>query len=223
MANPLNILTQLTASKDAFFSGSVKVNNTLSASTHVYAPELIFSTSAGIGANAPNKGESSVVPAGQVSVSGAINYVIDYITKDAGFIFTNGYYSVRRAITASLFFSEDGVLSISLSGALDPIDSVQQNSDNNVVASAVTGLTASNSSTLLENLGYATFEISSKEANADFWTNDLMSLKVEAVTSSGDSAYWYPKISISAPALQANNQGDTKIKLVVVNERKNVL
>ena len=223
MANPLNILTNLTASKDALFSGTVKVDNVLTASTHVYAPELIFSTSAGIGANAPNKGQSPVVPSGHVSVSGAINYVIDYMTKDAGFVFTNGYYGLRRSLTASLYTSADGVLSIKLSGTLDPVDSIQQNGDNNVVASAITGLTAESSTALLEKLGYATFEISSKEVNSDFWTNDLMSLRIEAVTSSGESTYWYPKLSVSAPALSTNAQGDTKIKLVVVNEKAGVL
>jgi len=121
------------------------------------------------------------------------------------------YYGVRASVSArKKGNADDIVIQFSGSGA-DGAGSTYNKAP-------ITGLSSSTSAAdLLNNvMPFASFDVAVQSAAGAMWTNDLVSVQVEAVSS---GSVWYPKFTISAPALAA----DGYVRLIVVNEKANVI
>jgi hypothetical protein len=121
------------------------------------------------------------------------------------------YYGVRASVSArKKGASDDIVVNFAGAGA--------DGSGSTYNKAAITGLSSSVSAAdLLDSvLPFASFDVAVQSAAGAMWTNDLVSVQVEAVESGGK---WYPKFTVSAPALAQ----DGYVRLIVVNEKANVI
>jgi hypothetical protein len=159
-----------------------------------------------------------------IDVLGAFNQLDSKLNEVSGAvggagpsgIGTGDYYSLRGTWVQGVNSGYSGVYTVKFSG------SSTGNAANGYYVPAIAGLTASSESDLLDRLGHASFDIASRDSGSTRWTNDLISLQVSA-SQEGSTGYWYPIFEITAPALSYDSNGNVKLRLIVVNEKANVL
>lgn len=158
-----------------------------------------------------------------IDVLGAINELDAKLNEVSGAtggggggIGSGDYYGLRGSWVQGVYSGYSGVYRVKFSGSGNSSD------QNNYSVPAIVGLTASSEATLLDNLGYASFDVASRDSGSMKWTNDLISIQVSA-SQEGSTGYWYPVFEITAPGLNYDGSQSVKLRLIVVNEKANVL
>ncbi len=191
------------------FEGGVtgaESNSSLTQLADLTAKNLKFSSSSGINGEAP----------GIYSVEDTFKSLVN---NSVG---KGDYYSLRSQGVGLLKTSHNGVLEFHLSGGNNINQPYYTQNENVVTCLSITQLSyGQDKDSCLNNIALATFDVATKDSGSDFWTNDLVSVKVEAV--SGAEGF-YPKFTVSAPALNTSNGEDTaQVRLIVVNEGSQVI